>query len=179
MTKYLMLFLLTLPIYSISFSQSIYDYSLLSTGGDTIHLSDFNGKKILFVNTAGSSLLAYQYQKLEQLNQLYHDSLVIIAVPSNSFGNEQETDSAINENVHNTYGITYKLAATTEVAGDSINLVYQWLTKQNLNGFIENPITTDFQKFLVGIDGHIIGVFSSKVDPLSDELQNAVKSIDE
>lgn len=160
-------------------AQTIYGYSLTATNGDTIHLSDYAGKKILFVNTAASSPLASQYGKLEQLYQLYKDSLVIIAVPSNSFGNEQETDSVINENVHDTYNISYLLAALVDVAGDSMHPVYHWLTESSLNGSVTNPVGTDFQKFMIGTDGKLIGVFSSKVDPMSASIQDAIKNIDE
>lgn len=159
--------------------QSIYVYALTTASGDTIHFSDFAGKKILIVNTAASSPQAHQYGKLEQLYQLYKDSLVIIAIPSNSFGNEQESDSVINENVHDTYNITYTLATTTNVAGDSIAPLYQWLTDATLNGMVSNPVFNDFLKFLIGTDGKIIGVFSSKVDPMDKAIQDAIKNITE
>lgn len=69
---------------------TIYTYTLpAADGGNGIHLSDYQDKKILFVNTASNSEYAIQYASLEQLYQRYKDSLVIIAVPSNSFGNEQ------------------------------------------------------------------------------------------
>ena len=34
------------------FSKSIYDYNLISIDGDSIHMSEYKGKKILIVNVA-------------------------------------------------------------------------------------------------------------------------------
>ncbi|MHA4808473.1 hypothetical protein ACX0G9_10205 [Flavitalea flava] len=38
-------------------------------GGESIHLSDYRGKKILIVNTATSGLFSQQYEGLERLYQ--------------------------------------------------------------------------------------------------------------
>ena len=157
------------------FFTGIYDFSLPSAqGGEPIHLSDYQGKKILLVNTASNSDKATQYTQLEELYQKYSDSLIVIAVPSNSFGNEQGSDSAIYNHVVNAYGITFPVAGQMEVAGDSTCELYQWLTQRSLNGAINTQIKTDFQKFLIDSDGQIIGVFAPSVDPMSDDVQNAI-----
>jgi glutathione peroxidase len=153
----------------------IYDFSLPSAQGvEPIHLSDYQGKKILIVNTASSSEQANQYTQLEELYEKYSDSLVVIAVPSNSFGNEQGSDSAIYNHLVDTYGVTFPVAGQTEVAGDSTCQLYQWLTQKALNGAIDTKVKTDFQKFLVDSDGQLIGVFAASVDPMSSDIQDAI-----
>lgn len=153
---------------------SIYDYSIQSTTGAVINLSDFQGKKILFVNTASNSPYANQYGRLEQLHQQFHDSLVIIAVPSNSFGNEPLTNEAIQSQVAQNYNIHYLLAQKLEVSGVNITPVYQWLTQIALNGQKENPVPGDFTKYLVDETGTFKGIFAPSVDPLSEELTSAL-----
>jgi glutathione peroxidase len=156
------------------FANGIYDFTLPSAGGGIINLSDYQGKKILIVNTAGNSENAIQYAKLQQLYEKYKDSLEVIAVPSNSFGNEQSDDSILFDHVSIEYGVTYPVASKTEVAGDSTCGLYQWLTHRALNGVMDNSIHTDFQKFLIDGSGNLTGVFSASVDPLSPELQEAI-----
>ena len=157
------------------FLTGIYDFSLPSAqGGTMINLSDYQGKKILIVNTASNSNHADQYEKLEELYQKYKDSLVVIAVPSNSFGNEQGSDSTIYDHVTVNYGVSYPVAGQMEVTGDSTCALYQWLTQRSLNGSVDASVKTDFQKFLVDENGKIIGVFAPSVDPMSSDMQDAI-----
>ena len=54
-------------------SKSIYDLKMNSLQGNPIHLSDFKGKKILFVNVASKCGYTYQYEGLESLYKKYKD----------------------------------------------------------------------------------------------------------
>lgn len=156
---------------------SVYTYNLPSANGGTIQLNDYRNKKILIVNTAQNSEFVSQYGSLEELYQTYQDSLVIIAVPSNSFGNEQGTDSSIYEYVSDNYNITYLLAGKVEVTGANSDPLFKWLASKSKNGTISAPVNGDFQKFLINASGQLIGVFSSSVDPMDEEMQNAIKGI--
>ena len=158
----------------IAFSSGIYSLSTTSSGGSAINLSDFRGKKILFVNTATNSAYVSQYAKLEQLYQTYKDSLVIIAVPSNDFNNEPGTDSTIQDFVNTNYSISYLLASKQSVSGDSISPLYSWLTSAAQNGVLDNPVVGDFCKFLVDANGNIVGAFNGSVDPMDSVIQNAI-----
>lgn len=167
MLKFLIFLLFTGP-------GSIYSLSFYDSEGSLIHMSDFQGKKILLINTATGSSRASQFDGLEQLYQQYKDSLVIIAFPSNDFGHEPGTDSAIRQAV-NKYGIHFILAAKSSVKDSAQNAVYQWLTSAQLNGRASNAAGNDFYKFLIDGSGNWMGVFSDDVDPLSPEIQNAIK----
>lgn len=164
---------LLLPLFPLLVS--IYDYSVPAADGSTLALSAYQGKKLLIVNTAGGSDLAGQYAGLEALRLQYPDSLVIIAVPSNSFGHEQADDSTLLTHLQVQYDAGYLVTAKMEVTGDSIAPLYQWLTQQPLNGMMNRPVETDFQKFLIDKDGTLIGFFSSRVDPMSEELRDAIE----
>ncbi len=59
-------------------------------GSGKIKLADYKNKLILIVNTASLCGFTKQYAQLEQLWQKYKDKgLIIIAVPSNNFGNQE------------------------------------------------------------------------------------------
>ena len=153
---------------------SFYDFSINDIEGNTIDFSDFKGKKVLIVNTASNSSQVSQYQSLEQLYQKYKDSLVIIAVPSNSFGNDTATNTAINSFIQTNYHVHYLVAGKTLVTGESQSALFTWLTHVEKNGMINNPINGDFFKFLINSSGTLIGTFAPSVDPMSDEVQTAI-----
>jgi glutathione peroxidase len=101
-------------------------------------MSQFAGKKILIVNIATNSPRIGQLAALHQLQEQYSDSLVIIRFPSNSFGNESRSDSAIKEFCQSNYGISFYLARKNPVAGTLIQPVYGWLTETMTDGLVMN-----------------------------------------
>jgi glutathione peroxidase len=159
-------------------NSDIYNYTLPKSGGGTINLAAYQGKKILIVNTALNSKYTYQLMGLEQLYQTYKDSLVVIAVPSNSFGHEPNDDSTISAQLQGLFNISFPISAKIEVTGSGADSLYLWLTEKNQNGAMDNGTTDDFTKYLIDETGHLIGLFNSSVEPLDSELQNAIKGID-
>ncbi len=161
-------------LFAAAISGTIYDFSLPSNNGQDIHFSDFAGKKILIVNTATQSDYEFQFEKLEQLYQLYKDSLVIVAIPSNSFEHEPGNDSTIKSYLDSNYAMSYILSAKQEVTGENQNSLYHWITSENDSTFQHTEILGDFQKYLIDRDGKLIGVFAPSVDPMSAEMTNAI-----
>ncbi len=160
----------------IYFFTGFYDYPVKDINGADINLSSFTGKKILVVNTASKSMYTGQYAQLEQLYQKYKDSLVIIAFPSNSFGNETGDNMQIKKFISNRYNTHFIIAEKTIVAGENQCPLYKWLTHTDLNGMMNNAVNNDFYKFLIDGSGRLVGAFVPTVDPMSDELQNAIKN---
>ena len=153
---------------------SIYTISIPAIDSSTIDFSAFQGKKILIVNTAENSDSVAQYGELEQLYQLYKDSLVIIACPTGNFTQEVYTNNEINTFIAGNYNAHYLIAAQLYVNGTGISPLYQWLTDITQNGAMYGHVDNDFQKYLVDSNGNIIGVFDKTVSPLSQDIQNAI-----
>jgi glutathione peroxidase len=154
-----MLRLLIIPfLFMIHTSVSVYDFKVAAlTGGGTIDLSAYKGKKILIVNTASKCGFTPQYADLEKLYEKYKDKLVIIGFPANNF-HEQEpgTNSEISEFCKKNYGVTFPMAAKVDVIGDSTAPLFK--------------IKWNFTKFLIDENGKLIAVYNSKVTPMSDEI---------
>jgi glutathione peroxidase len=153
---------------------SIYNFQINDVDNIAINLSDFQGKKILFVNIATGSTNAGQLGELQELQQKYSDSLVIIGFPSNSFGHEPKTNSEIKQFCQVQYLTSFRLAAKGSVRGTDIQPIYNWLTHQSENGVLNNDVVADFQKFLVDRNGLLIGVFGPGVSPMDSTIQNAI-----
>jgi glutathione peroxidase len=101
--------------------------------------------------------------------------MVVIGFPSNSFGNEPNTNAQIESTLRNTYGITFPLAAKVVTTGDSAHAIYKWLTTKEENGVVKTRIRGDFQKYLINSQGKLVGIFDTATAPLSQRVQTAIQ----
>lgn len=155
---------------------NLYDIQVKDINQNNINLSEFKGKKILFVNTSSRGNFSGQYKGLETLYQKYKDSLMIIAIPSNSFGNEPENNKKIKQYLRKNYQISFIVAEKSEVNGKAASPLYKWLTMRENNAVVTNNIKDDFFKFLVDGNGNLIGSFVSEVDPMNENIQKAIEN---
>lgn len=154
---------------------SIYSFTVSNTEGGNIPFSNFQNKTILIVNIAtNDSARTVQLAGLQQLQQQFPDSLVIIGFPSNSFGHENRSNAEIKQFCQSNYGVTFLLAAKASVKGNDIQPVYNWLTKQTENGVMNSQVKSDFQKYLIDQDGNLVAVFSGAVLPLDNKIISAI-----
>lgn len=156
------------------FETGIYTHSVQGISGSEIDFSNFTGKKILIVNIATNSSRIAQLGQLQQLQQQYGDSLVIVAFPSNSFGNESRSNSEIQQFCQSQYSVSFLLATKGSVKGEDIQAFYHWLTHREENGVFNNEIKGDFQKYLFDRNGNALGVFAGSLSPLSPQIVNAI-----
>lgn len=156
------------------FLTSIYSLQFTDVDGNPVSMSSYQNKKILLVNIATGNSKVSQLAGLQQLQQTYSDSLVIIAFPSNSFGNEARTNAEIKQFCQATYGVTFKIAAKNSVTGAGIQSVYNWLAHVSDNGAMDAVVAKDFQKFLIDKDGKLIGAFGASVAPMDSQIVNAI-----
>lgn len=155
---------------------SFYSLQFQDVNGATINMSSFQGKKLLLVNIASNSPFVGQIGQLQQLKQQFGDSLVVIAFPSNSFGNEPKTNAEIKQFCETTYNSTFIIASKGSVSGSGLLSVYDWLSKAADNGDADISIGGDFQKVLIAKDGSIQGTFSPKLNPLHPSIIQAINT---
>lgn len=170
-------FLFSINVLSME-AQSIYDFKVKSLTGAELKLADYKGKKMLIVTTASKCGYTPQYAGLEKLYEEMKDKgLVIIGFPANEFG-KQEPGS--NEEIASfcevNYGVTFPMAAKSVVKGDDISPLFDYLTNEAEKLGFTDPIKWNFTKFLMDGEGKLVSVFPSKVDPMSEELRNAILS---
>ena len=149
---------------------SIYDFKVPSLDGKQIDFSSFKGKKILIVNTASQCGYTPQYADLQELHKKYPD-LVIVGFPANNFGGQEPgSNEEIKTFCQKNYGVTFTMAEKVSVKGKNIHPLFKYLTSEAKAMGIEEPIKWNFTKFLIDEKGKLIGVYDSKVKPLSDEI---------
>jgi glutathione peroxidase len=156
-------------------NSSFYSIAITDTENNTIPLSSYQHKTLLIVNIAtGDSARTMQLAGLQQLQQQFADSLVVIGFPSNSFGHEPRSNAEIKQFCQSNYGVSFLLAAKGAVQGAGIQPVYNWLAQKTENGAMDSEVRGDFQKYLIDRDGNLVGIFSGKVLPTDNQLVNAI-----
>jgi glutathione peroxidase len=154
---------------------SVYDIPIKTLDGKDSSLAPYKGKVVLVVNVASKCGYTRQYEPLEKLHREYKDKgLVIVGVPSNDFGGQEPGSPAeIQQFCTSKFDVTFPLYEKVGVRpGPTQHALYVWLTG-NEAGF-PGPVKWNFNKFLLGKDGKLLGRFESKVEPDSAELRKAI-----
>jgi glutathione peroxidase len=157
---------------------SLYDTPIETLDGKQGKLAEQEGHVTLMVNVASRCGLTPQYEGLERIHEKYASKgFSVVGFPCNQFL-EQEPGSAeeIQTFCSTTYGVTFPLFEKIEVNGEGRHPLYEELTKTKDAEGHEGDIRWNFEKFLVGRDGEILGRFSPTVEPEADELTGAIES---
>ncbi|WP_422103893.1 glutathione peroxidase [Winogradskyella sp.] len=152
-------------------SKSIYDIQINSLQGQAIALSQFRGKKLLFVNVASKCGFTPQYRELQKLHDTYKDHLVIIGVPCNQFGRQEPgTTEDIQEFCEVNYGVSFLITEKIDVKGPNQHPLYEWLTTKAINGKQNSTVKWNFQKYLVDEHGEFLDFFYSITKPFNSRI---------
>jgi glutathione peroxidase len=151
--------------------KSLHNISLVSLQGDTISLSKFKGKKILFVNVASKCGFTPQYKELQELHNKYNEKLVIIGFPCNQFGQQESgTSDEIQNFCQKNYGVEFLISEKIDVRGSNQHPIYKWLTNKEINEQKSTSVKWNFQKYLVDENGRWIDYWYSMTKPTSTKI---------
>jgi glutathione peroxidase len=144
--------------------------------GDTTTLADHKGKVLLLVNVASKCGYTPQYKGLEELFMKYKDAgFEVIGFPANNFKSQEPgSNKEILSFCQTNYGVTFPMMAKISVKGDDIHPLYKYLT---VDSAMPGEIQWNFNKFLLDRDGRLVARYSSKVEPMSDELVSKIQSL--
>ena len=155
---------------------SVHNIKINNIQGKEIDLSEYSGKKILFVNVASKCGFTPQYEGLQELYEKYQDKLMIIGAPCNQFKKQEPGNSTeIQEFCKLNYGVTFPITEKIEVKGDNKHPLYQFLTNKELNGVKSSSVKWNFQKYLVDENGNFLDYFYSMTNPMSSKITKHIK----
>ena len=157
--------------------KSIHDFAVKDIDGREVPLADYRGQVLLVVNVASKCGFTRQYAGLEKLYQAHKDrGLAVLGFPANDFlGQEPGTEAEIKSFCSLTYGVTFPMFSKISVKGKAIHPLYAFLTSMETNPDFAGAITWNFNKFLVGRDGKILGRYGSRTEPDDPALVAAVE----
>lgn len=172
---------------------NIQNIPLKQIDGTETRLDAFAGKVLLVVNVASKCGLTPQYEALEKLYQeKRQEGLEILGFPANNFkGQEPGTDAEIQNFCSTNYDVHFPLFSKISVTGPDRHPLYTELTsaqptatgdgpfRERLSGFgIETGAASDvlwnFEKFLIGRNGEVVGRFAPDITPDDPRLTAAI-----
>ena len=145
---------------------SFYDFTVTTTKGDKVSLSEFRGHAFLLVNTASNCGFTKQYAALQQLHEQHHDKIKVIGFPANDFlWQEPGTNEDIASFCSVNYGVTFLMSEKISVRGKSRHPLFTWLSAK-----AGRVPTWNFCKYVVTTDGSTVHFFPSRIDPLDRKI---------
>jgi glutathione peroxidase len=164
---------------------NVHHFKVKSTSGNTVDLSQYQGKVLLIVNTASQCGFTPQYQELEQLHQQYHDKgLEVLAFPCNQFGGQEPgSDQDIAQFCELNFGVTFQVLSKINVNGPDAEPLFEYLKDQARGVLKTRAIKWNFTKFLVNKDGVVVKRYAPRTKPsqfvqsIEEELQKQSQRI--
>ena len=151
-------------------ADNVYQFTITSIEGKKVNLSQFEGKKLLLVNTASECGFTKQYAGLQELSEKYGDKVVVIGFPANNFGGQEPgSNTEIQGFCEKNFGVTFLLAEKSSVKGEDISPLFAYLTTAE-NPDFTGEVKWNFEKFLIDEHGKLVHRFRSKIEPMSDAI---------
>lgn len=152
-----------------------YQFAFPGLFTDRVPMTAFEGEVVMVVNTASRCGFTPQYEGLQQIYTEYHDrGFEIVGVPANNFmGQEPGSAEEIQEFCTLNYGVTFPMAAKTDVIGESRHPFYAWAETQLGEAAVPK---WNFHKLLIGRDGRLIAAFDTRTEPTSEDVRNAIEA---
>ena len=145
-----------------------YDYEFKTVENENIHMSTFQGRVLLVVNTASRCGFTGQYDDLQFIYEKYkNQGLSIVAFPTNNFGaQEPGSNQEICEFVQNKYKVDFPVMEKTDVNENPIISQLAEITgvKPEWN----------FHKYLIDRNGNNIKSYYK-----NEDMQQIIKDIEE
>lgn len=137
--------------------------------GEEVNLENYRNRVVLIVNTASKCGFTPQYEGLEKLYKKIsaeHPAFEILGFPCNQFGNQEPgTDEEVQNFCQVNYGVTFPIMKKVDVNGNGAEPLWKWLTNEKPGMLGIKRVKWNFEKFLVGKDGKIVGRWASTTKP--------------
>lgn len=149
--------------------------TMKSLDGQDVDLASYQGKVVLVVNVASRCGATPQYAGLQALYEKYGDQgFVILGFPANDFGaQEPGSDEQIKAFCTSKYDVSFPMFSKITVKGAGRPRLYQVLTE---SADPAGEIGWNFEKFLIGKDGHIAARFKTRVTPGDPAVAAAIEA---
>ena len=152
---------------------NVSDVVVRNARGEEQALGDWGGQVLLIVNVASRCGFTRQYSGLQKLQDTYGPrGFAVLGFPCNDFGGQEPgTLAEIEQFCSTTYGADFQLFDKVHAIGAK-TAPYDILTQVEPSG----DVAWNFEKFLIGRDGTVLGRFKSSVEPESPELISAIEA---
>ncbi len=147
-------------------------HTFASIDGGTIDTERWQGKPYLVINTASRCGFTKQYAGLQKLYDEYRiQGFGMIAVPSDDFNQELDSDAEVKSFCEINYGINMPMSETMSVRGSEAHPFFKDV--KALSGFVPK---WNFNKILIGSNGKVVGTWGSLTKPMATKLTKAIEN---
>lgn len=156
-------------------ADSIHEFKMKDIEGKEVELSEFKDKVVLIVNVASKCGATPQYEQLQALSDKYSKKgLVVVGVPCNQFGGQEPgSEKDIKEFCSTKYKVTFPMMSKVDVNGDKEDPLYTFL---KAHAESKDNVKWNFEKFVIGKDGKVVGRFGTKTKPDADEVVSMIEA---
>ncbi len=176
-------------------SSTLLDIPVRSIDGAQTSLAPYAGKVLLIVNVASACGFTPQYEGLEALFESERErGLVVLGFPSNDFGAQEPGSNAeIADFCSTKFHVQFPMFEKIGINGGERHALYaaliaaqphahepqsaafrEQMAKYGIRPSAESDVMWNFEKFLVGRDGTVVGRYTSNVTPDDPELRAAI-----
>jgi glutathione peroxidase len=174
----------------------ILDVPVARIDGTPTTLAEHAGNVLLIVNVASQCGFTPQYEALEALYQKNHEQgFVVCGFPANDFGaQEPGSNQEIQSFCETSFGVKFPMYSKIAVTGAERHALYNALVestpettgdttelRKHLVEFGVEPtsppeVLWNFEKFLIGRGGNVVGRFAPDVVPDDPVLREAIEA---
>jgi glutathione peroxidase len=155
---------------------SLYDIPLTTLDGRPTSLRAYEGQVVMVVNVASKCGYTPQYAALENLHATYGaKGFTILGFPCNQFMFQEPGGADAITACSTSYGVTFPIMDKVAVRGRKQHPLFSELVKAETPEGKGGGVKWNFEKFLIGRDGHVVGRFRTKVEPMDPQVVGAVE----
>mgnify|MGYP001181785408 FL=1 len=143
-----------------------------SIDGGILETAEWRGKPYLVVNTASRCGFTGQYSAMQELYNKYRDKgFRLLAVPSDDFNQELNTDAEVKDFCELNYDLDMPMTSRLSIRGSKAHPFYRAVKSQS--GFV--PLW-NFSKVLIGADGKLLGTWGPLTKPMSPKITKLIEA---
>jgi len=157
---------------------TVHDIDVKTLSGQDASLGDLAGTTVLVVNVASECGLTPQYEGLQRLHDRFAGrGFAVAGFPCNQFGEQEPgTPEEIGEFCSVNYGVSFPMFEKIEVNGPGRHPLYAELTAVPDASGEAGDIQWNFEKFLIGPDGSVIGRNRAMTEPEDPAIVSAIEA---
>lgn len=176
MKKYLLASIAAIGLLAFAPVEDIYSLFIKTIDGQKIELSQYRGKKMLFVVLPLSAQdTTIKVKELRALQNKYDTSMIIIGVLSEEVGYNKKDDNKLKkmyDNPKNNFLITEGMKVKKD-SSEKQTPIFKWLTNKDKNKHFDNDVRGVGHKFFVDESGELYAVLGPEIrldNPVIDRI---------
>ena len=156
---------------------TIADFTVESSNGSKLDLSEKKGKVLLVVNTASKCGFTPQYKGLEAVFQDYKDKgFEVLAFPCNQFGGQEPGgQDEIEQFCEVNFGLSFPLMKKIDVNGTDASPLFDWMKGEAPGLMGSKSIKWNFTKFLIDREGNVVKRYAPQDTP--DRIRKDIEKL--